>query len=308
MCNMQIHRLFEIVYILLQKERCTAKELAERFEVSTRTIYRDLDTLSAAGIPLYTNKGSHGGIFLMEDYTLNRSMLSDEEQQHLLSALQSYHIANHEDINPLLTKLTGQFHKQQINWIDVDFNDWSGDAKGGETFAKIKEAIFSNVCIQFDYFNSYGQQTKRTIEPFRLFFKGQAWYVIGYCLDKQDQRMFKLYRMKDPTIIKQPIQHSIDEEQIKKAYQYDKSEYIHIKACIAPSQVFRVYDEYTPEHYELQKDGSMLLHIAFPKGEWVYSYLMGFGDALTVIEPLEIKEELIRRYHHILQQYAQEEL
>lgn len=126
---MQIQRMFEIVYILLQKRRVTAKELAEHFEVSTRTIYRDLDALSMAGIPLYTNKGHQGGIFLMEDYVLHRSMFSEEEQQKLMAALQSYHIADPQDVDSLLTKLSSTFSAKLTNWIDVDFVDWGSISK-----------------------------------------------------------------------------------------------------------------------------------------------------------------------------------
>ena len=132
--HMQIQRMFEIVYILLQKRRVTAKELAEHFEVSTRTIYRDLDALSMAGIPLYTNKGHQGGIFLMEDYVLHRSMFSEEEQQKLMAALQSYHIADPQDVDSLLTKLSSTFSAKLTNWIDVDFVDWGSDHSANRKF------------------------------------------------------------------------------------------------------------------------------------------------------------------------------
>lgn len=300
---MQIHRLFEIVYILLQKRHTTAKELAQRFEVSTRTIYRDLDILSMAGIPLYTNKGSNGGIFLMEEYTMTRSLLNDEEQQHVLSALQSYQMTNQEDTQALLTKLSAQFHKEQINWIDVDFSNWSGEMEDDKTFHLIKQAIFNHTCIHVIYYNSCGQKSNRDIEPFRLFFKGQSWYLIGFCLEKKQQRMFKLHRMKQLTQTNQSIQHTIDEQQLVTSAQHMRQDMVHIIARIAPSHAFRVYDEYTPEHYEILENGFIRLHISFPRGEWVFGYLMGFGDALRVIEPQDIKKELIKRYQHALTLY-----
>ena len=145
---MQIQRMFEIVYILLQKRRVTAKELAEHFEVSTRTIYRDLDALSMAGIPLYTNKGHQGGIFLMEDYVLHRSMFSEEEQQKLMAALQSYHIADPQDVDSLLTKLSSTFSAKLTNWIDVDFVDWGSDHSANRKFLLLKDAILDKQRLQ----------------------------------------------------------------------------------------------------------------------------------------------------------------
>lgn len=303
---MQTQRLFEIVYILLRKKRVTARELAEHFEVSTRTIYRDLDALSMAGIPLYTNKGSNGGIFLMEDYTLSRSLLSDEEQQHLLSALQSYNIADREDISPLLNKLSAQFQKEQIKWIDVDFNDWSGETDTARYFQIIKNAIFEGKVISFTYYNSYGQMKKRNVEPFRLLFKGQAWYLVAYCLEHNDQRTFKLYRMEDVCATTQNITHIINETAVNNSWHYETKDFVHITAHADASLAFRIYDEYRPEHYEKQDDGSLILHIAFPPGEWVYSYLMGFGSGLIVLEPAEVREEMKHRFQIACQNYLED--
>lgn len=300
---MQIQRLFEITYILLQKKRVTAKELAEHFEVSTRTIYRDLDALSMAGIPLYTNKGNNGGIFLMEDYTLSKSLLNDEEQQHLLSALQSYHMADQSDVSSLLTKLSAQFQKEQVSWIDVDFSDWGGLTNNSSYFKILKDAILQRKVVTFTYYNSYGTCKVREVEPLRLMFKGQSWYLIAYCLDSNDQRMFKLLRMEHIEKSMKDSTHEIIEEDVEAMYHHDKKDYIHIVAKVDASLSYRIYDEYTPEHYTKQEDGSLLLKIAFPPGEWVYSYFMGYGSGIQIMEPAFLKEELIHRYRQALANY-----
>lgn len=301
---MQTQRLFEIVYILLRRKKVTAKELADHFEVSTRTIYRDLDALTMAGIPLYTNKGTGGGIFLMEDYTLSNSLLSDEEKNHVLSALQSYHIAKKdENITSLLDKLSAQFRKEQIQWIDVDFNDWSGETQTTKIFQTIKDAIFEKKTISFTYYNSYGQMKRRHVEPFRLMFKGSAWYLIGYCLDHEDQRMFKLYRMEKIQKGQQDCIHRIDEEALKASFHHEPKNLIHITAHVDASLAYRLYDEYTTEDYERLADGSFLLHVAYTLGEWVYSYLMGFGPGLQVVEPLALREEIQKRHRMALENY-----
>lgn len=119
---MHLQRLFEIVYLLLYRKKVTAKELAERFEVSTRTIYRDIDTLSAAGIPIYTNKGKDGGIFLMEHFILNRALLSEEEQQLILSALKGVQTIT-DDSTDTLERMRTLFHQQETDWIAMDLSD-----------------------------------------------------------------------------------------------------------------------------------------------------------------------------------------
>ena len=122
---MQISRLFEIVYILMNKKNTTAKELSEHFEVSQRTIYRDIDTLSQAGIPIYTNKGKGGGIGLMEHFVLNKSVLSEQEQNDILSALQGFKVTSYSDTNQVLSKLNSLFGSKNTDWIEVDFSYWN---------------------------------------------------------------------------------------------------------------------------------------------------------------------------------------
>ena len=165
---MQINRLFEIVYILLDKKTITAKELSERFEVSVRTIYRDIDTLSIAGIPVYTNKGKGGGISLMDDFVLNKSVLSEKEQNEILMSLQSLNAMKFLDVEPVLKRLSTIFNKESTNWIDVDFSKWGSDDSEKEKFNTIKTAIISTKIINFDYFSSYGEKTLRTVEPLKL--------------------------------------------------------------------------------------------------------------------------------------------
>ena len=136
---MQINRLFEIVYILLSKKITTAKELAERFEVSERTIYRDIDTLSSAGIPIYASQGKGGGISLMEHYVLNKSVLSENEQNEILFALQSLTVTQNPETDRVLSKLSSFFHKSNINWIEVDLSPWGSDKNKTCEFTILKK-------------------------------------------------------------------------------------------------------------------------------------------------------------------------
>jgi predicted DNA-binding transcriptional regulator YafY len=194
--QMQINRLFEIVYILMNKKSTTTKELSEHFEVSQRTIYRDIETLCQAGIPIYTTKGKGGGIGLLEHFILNKSLLSDQEQSDILSALQGLKATSYADTDKVLSKLNSMFGNKGQDWIEVDFSYWNSNEEDKQKFGQLKDAILSHRIIQFDYYNSYGQESHRTLEPGKLVFKGQAWYLYGYCRDKKDERFFKISRIK----------------------------------------------------------------------------------------------------------------
>ncbi len=169
---MQVNnRLFEIVYILMQKKKVTAKELADRFEVSTRTIYRDIETLSRANIPIYSSKGKDGGIGILEEYVLNKTILSEEEQNQILFALQGMKKVSGQDEKDILEKLSILFNKQINDWIKIDFSNWGEDNTQKERFDMIKAAILNKNQIQFVYYNSNGEATKRIVEPLQIWFK-----------------------------------------------------------------------------------------------------------------------------------------
>ena len=196
---MQINRLLEIVYALLRQKTVTAKELAERFNVSQRTIYRDIDTLSLAGIPVYTEKGKNGGISLLPEFVLSKSILSEQEQNEILSALQGLsYIKTAAETNQVLQKLSSIFNKSAANWLEVDFSDWS--FRNGQFFNDFKTAILERRIVEFDYCSTYGEKTRRRVEPIQLWFKSKSWYVKGFCSIRQDMRLFKLTRVKQLTL------------------------------------------------------------------------------------------------------------
>ena len=160
---MQENRLFKIVYYLLEKGKSTAPELAEKFEVSIRTIYRDLDAISAAGIPIYATQGKGGGISLLQNYVLDKSILSNQEKEKILMALQGLIATEDKQSDELLSKLAGLFQSKTSNWIEVDFSDWISSTYKQDTFNAIKGAIFNRHIIAFSYFGGSGEHSKRLL-------------------------------------------------------------------------------------------------------------------------------------------------
>ena len=161
--GLQDSRWFRIVYTLLDTGKCTASELAEKLEVSVRTIYRDLDALSAAGIPVYATQGKGGGVSLLPEYVLDNVLLSGEEKEKILMALRDLSVAD-ETAGELLVKLGALFQTRAADWIEVDFSDWKKSARDQDVFNAIKTAIFKKVLVTFSYFGSSGGYTQRTVE------------------------------------------------------------------------------------------------------------------------------------------------
>lgn len=183
------------MFIIYLKKESTGKELADRFEVSVRTIYRDIDTLSSAGIPIYTNQGKGGGIVILDNFVLNKSVLSEKEQDEILLALQNLSAARYPDIDFILSRLSSLFKKSNVNWIEVDFSPWGSDEKIKENFNMLKLAIISKQIVTFEYFSTSGEKSGRKVEPIKLAFKDRAWYLKAYCYDRKADRTFKISRM-----------------------------------------------------------------------------------------------------------------
>jgi len=280
----------------------TAKELAERFDVSTRTIYRDVDVLSLAGIPVYTEKGKNGGISLMPDYILNKSILSEGEQEEILSALQSLSLIGNDDAGHVLKRLSSIFNKTAANWLEVDFFSWGFNDE--DIFGGFKTAILESRIAEFDYYSSYGELTHRRVEPIQLWFKSKAWYLNAFCLTKQDVRLFKLVRVvniniTDETFTKRDLLATPQNPRPDSRQRPDVSLRLHI----APEMAFRVHDEFSWCMSEKQADGSFIVDVTWPEDNWVYGFILSFGEYIQVLEPEHIKEIIKEKAQRIMAKY-----
>ncbi|MBH1942284.1 YafY family transcriptional regulator [Mobilitalea sibirica] len=300
---MQINRLFEIIYILLNRKNITAKELARHFEVSSRTIYRDIDTLCQAGIPIYTNKGKGGGICLLENFVLNKSILTKQEQKDILSALQGINATSYVETDAVLSKLSSLFGNNEPDWIEVDFSNWANMEEEKCKFNQLKESILNRNLISFDYYNSYGSYSHRIVEPVKLIFRAQAWYLHGYCREKEDLRYFKFSRMKNLVVSEEIFTpRPLIKPEKERDYSHNTQK-TSIVLKVDAELAFRICDEFPNESVQKNEDGSFLIHADMYLDGWLYSYLMSFEDHLEVLEPKSVREEMIKKLKNTLNKY-----
>ena len=299
---MKLNRLFEIVYILLQRKSVSARELAEHFEVSTRTIYRDIDVLSLAGIPVYTEQGKGGGIRLLPDFVLNKSILSEQEQNEILTALHGLSNVKTGETDRVLEKLSVIFNKTTVNWLEVDFSDWSFAT--GQYFDHLKTAILEKRIAEFDYYSTYGEKTHRRIEPIQLWFKSKAWYIKGFCLTRQDIRIFKLTRVKNLTITDEHFtERDLLATVVVPEHNERLKEEVTLKLRIEPQMAYRVFDEFEEDMIEKDEDGSYLVTVTWPQDDWVYGMILSYGECITVLEPRHVREEIKLRLQNAYEKY-----
>jgi predicted DNA-binding transcriptional regulator YafY len=302
--KMQIRRLFQIIYIILEKGTVTAPELAKRFEVSVRTIYRDIEVLSQAGIPIYTSQGKSGGISLIERFILNKSLLSDKEQDEILIALQSLAAVRYPELDDVLSKLSSLFFKSKVNWIEVEFSTWGSDQKQKEVFSLLKDAILEQKVLEFSYFSVAGEKSDRQVEPIKLLFKDKSWYLKGYCLQRMACRTFKLTRMTDVRMTGDSCSHITSQEQCSAASERASvPAVVPLKLKISAEGAYRVYDDFSEDDIIKNEDDSYIVNASLPGGEWIYNYLFSFGPLLEVIEPQDIRLEMKNRIKDMAKKY-----
>ncbi len=297
---MQESRLFKIVYHLLDKGQATAPELAEKFEVSVRTIYRDIDALSGAGIPVYAEAGRNGGIHLMSDFVLDKAVLSEEEKQEILTALQSINLTNNIGINQTLQKLSAIFCISSENWLEVDFSRWGNKGTDSEKFELLKSAIIYQKCVKITYANSYGTISERVVRPLKMSYKSMSWYLKAFCTEKQDYRIFKLTRIIDFEVLteifcKSPFPELDDT--LEQCYNT-------IVLRFPKNMSYRVYDEFDKTMVSKKENGDLIVSAQMPEDEWLIGYLLSFGTQVDIIEPAYLKDIVAEQAQKIYEKYT----
>lgn len=337
-----INRLLGMIYVLMNKGTVTAGELAERFEVSVRTVYRDVESLSMAGIPVYARKGKNGGISLTENFVLDRMMISQEEQHRILAALVSLQEVGAQEEGEILRKLGEFFRAEPVNWVSIDFSDWSG--RNQELFDRIREAVLGRRVMAFDYYGQYGEKSHRTVEPVQLLFKDYTWYVRAFCRTRQAMRMFKVRRMKRVQVLEESFaqdgillgrpendlagtgwetdtagKKDMSQEEVvsrpaggagetgmsqeKVPGTAGSGQMPVIVMRIHKKEAWRVYDKFEEEEITVLPQGDFLIRICYFLDDWVYGLILSFGPSAKVLEPESVRAELARRLHLMQQLY-----
>jgi predicted DNA-binding transcriptional regulator YafY len=303
---MKINRLFEITTILLNKGTITAKELAARFGVSTRTIYRDIDVLSSAGVPVYMNKGNGGGIALLENYAINRAIISDQESESLLLAVKTLQVTKYPAVDMILEKIGAIFkNTHQNDWVEVDFSHWSSIPNEKNKFNDIKKALLQREVINFEYVNGDGKRSRRSAEPEKLLFKGNSWYLIAFCRKRQEHRIFRISRIKNVEVTTEKFIQKVLSELEKEEMKGFSKPLVQIKLRFQAKVLNRLYDEFDDSFISKGDDGKFYVEVTLPEDEWIYSYIMSFGSGVEVLEPEHVRKNIAKRMRQALIIYEQ---
>ena len=296
---MKDNRLFRILYYILEKEKVTANELADKFEVSVRTIYRDIDSISSVGVPIFTTQGKGGGIKIDNEFILNKSLFDTNEKEQIIAALQGLEKTNEAYKSELITKLSALFKIKNSNWIEIDFTSWGSNNTYQDLFNTLKIAIINKNIISFSYISSKAEKINREVKPIRLLFKEQDWYLYAFFLLRNNFRYFKLSRIKDLEVLAINYEDNFENIVLKREIKYENT--VNIKLKFNKSVAFRVYDEF--KAIVEDKKGNLYVEMKIPNNYKLYNYIFSFGANVEILEPKEIRNQFKNMINKIAKKY-----
>lgn len=300
---MKIDRLMSIVLVLLDKKRISARELADMFEVSLRTVYRDIDAIDLAGIPIRSIPGINGGFEIMPRYKLDNKVFTTSDLAAILTGLSGLSdMLRGDELLNAIAKIKSFVPAEKtkeielkVNQIHIDLSEWMGNSNIQPYLETIKKALQENKLLTFDYIAHHGKKSIRIIEPYQLVLKSSHWYLHGYCRQRNDFRLFRLSRMSSLQLQEEsflPRNHQKPQLEFSDALSEIQTL---ITIRIHQSIMDRVLDYCTFESFSADGDEHYLVQFPFVENAYHYDILLGFGNKCECLKPLRIRNELIRR-------------
>ena len=312
---MKIDRLVAILVILLRKDRVRAGEMAEKFNVSIRTILRDVDALNLAGIPIVTYQGANGGIGIVEGYRLDKSVLTEDEMASIITTLKGIDATmlgkNHEilmeKLKNTLSSAQLEMLKARLKHFVIDLSPWHEDTLTKEKLALIHQAIEAFRELEFSYIDGEGKKSSRRVEPYSLILKTQNWYLYAWCCLRNDFRYFKISRIRELTVKSVSFApRETPPENLPDDRGWLKPENLVALELVFEKEMESRLAEWTGAGIENCPDGRIMVKTTLPENAWLYGFLLSFGTAVEVINPPHIRTAVAEIARGIYQKYLPE--
>ena len=308
---MKTDRLVSIIMMLLDKERIGAQELADRFEVSPRTIYRDIETINMAGIPVCSTPGVGGGFEIMQEYKVDKNVFSAADLSAILMGLSSLSgmVRGNELVNALakVRRFIPADRAKEIelraNQIYIDLSPWMGNRNIQPYLELVKTALQESRMLSFEYADRFGNKTVRTVEPYQIVLKGSHWYFQGYCRKREDFRLFRLSRISNLQMSRETFSPRDYQKPVLDFGDILKTMQTTIKLRVQKSAMDRLLDFCTCEHAVPDGEEHYIVNFPFIENEYYYDILISFGDQCECLEPLHVRAEMKRRIQNMAALY-----
>ncbi|MGE7771200.1 helix-turn-helix transcriptional regulator [Viridibacillus arvi] len=308
---MKIERMLTIIVMLLNRNRVTANELAQKFEVSVRTIYRDIETINLAGIPIISHSGNNGGFSIYENYKLNHQVLTLNNLSSLLSVLKDINStvddieleSSIEKLENIIPKNKADELKLHMEQIIIDLHPFGESLEQKSLVKTLRKSITQTDILMIDYRNYNNIVSKRRVEPMSLIFKNYTWYLFAYCLSKEDFRIFKVSRISDCYIETQSFERREKSYHEIRSLLNEQTIMTTIVLKIPSIMQSRVEDIFNKEDISVLETGDLLVKATLPEKEWLFSLIFSFGEHVEVLAPKEMREAIASKLRLMAEKY-----
>ncbi len=309
---MKIERLLAITVVLLNQRKVTAKELAEHFEVSLKTIYRDFETLNMAGIPVISYQGYEGGFCIPDNFKLSRQLLTYDEMVSILTSLKGINnTLNNKEVSRIIEKITAlipadkkEIYKQHGESFIIDISPWGGPPQQKSRMQHVHKAISTSTLLQFHYTAAQGIESQRIVEPHTLAFKHFNWYILAYCRLRKDFRIFRLSRMRNLMSLPDRFTRRNCDPLIYFHGEMDSRPTTEVILKFSARVKVRVEEIFDEEHLQYNKDGSITATFHLPEDEWISSFVLSFADEVELLSPPEWRKNIQKKITRIHGMYT----
>jgi predicted DNA-binding transcriptional regulator YafY len=311
---MRLDRLLTITILLINRDRVSASDLTDRFEVSVRTIYRDIEALSLAGIPVISYPGNNGGFGLVENYRWDRQLLTMNDMVAMLTALKGVNETLKDDeLDVAIEKVTSLVPsdrsddlRESLDQFVVDMEPWGGAPRRRERVQLLHRAVVQHRCAQFTYSSSKGEDSSREVEPMTLILKGYTWYLFAFCRSRDDYRIFRLSRLRDLELTNERFSRrpgSYRDYMVGDRPEDVGPQAIDLHLRFQPAIRFLVEDYFDEAERVINPDGTIDVSVQYPDGEWLYSMILSYGDQVEVRSPVEVRANVARCAQRVAELY-----
>ncbi len=312
--RLKLDRMMSILVVLLRRERVRAKDLAEMFDVSVRTILRDVDAINLAGIPIVTYQGANGGIGIAEGYRLDKSVLTHDDMAAIITMLRGVSgtmpDARHDLLMEKLINTQSPAQQEILNFksrqMVIDLSPWGGDGWVGDKLTAVRKAIGNLKVIEFTYIDTGGKRTHRSVEPCSVVLKGQKWYLYGWCRLRQDFRFFKLSRLRELKVLEETYNpKEVSVERLPGDNEWPTSDSMIQLRVVFEKEMEGIIDDWFGHEMVKDRDGKIMVTALLPENNWLYGFLLSFGTGVEVVSPPHIREILADIAQKIYKKYSQ---
>ncbi|MFH0977060.1 MAG: YafY family protein [Spirochaetota bacterium] len=308
---MRIDRMLAITVMLLNRDRISARELADKFEVSVRTVYRDIDAINLAGIPVVSYPGNDGGFGIMENYRIDRQVLTLRDMFAILSALKGVNSGLKdtelecaiEKIQSLVPEEKSGEMELHFERLAIDLMPWGFSDRHKAAFKAIQNSINGNTLLKIKYSDAKGESSERIIEPMTLIMMGYTWYLFAFCRMRNSFRVFRLSRIKKIDALQQIFSRREASYKDYTGKDIDDRAVTCLVLKFSSAVRARVEDYFDEEQIDTIENGDMIVKVSYPEDDWVYSFILGYGEHVEVLEPPHIKKIICEKAKKVLQQY-----